>query len=187
MEKKAKSRPSNPPKQWTCVKPICPQSDTLVVDGTILVKNGSNAQEHVVNQVVPAGSVILAGSVVEKTDRQAKQTPEVFIAAGETRHFNLEDVFGGNVKLFNTPSKVTNQNGVSLPVSTGVAMADAMRSYSIYSLEQFAENTDGIVPLTDGIEGGGTRIKAQEIPFVLGCTKEQVEDWVVAAKQIIDG
>lgn len=158
---------------------ICPQSDTKVVKGFILEKQGLIHWEEVLDQVVPAGTTIQAGSIVEKTDLQVKKTPRVFVDAGEKRHFNLEDVFDKQVQYFSASPKE------GIPGQPAI-VADVLRSHGIHCFEQVVENDMGYDPLLGDPKKKRGQIKAQDLLKVYAVDINEFNGWIEASKKIVN-
>ena len=151
-----------------CMKDICPQSDTQVLEGEVLRVVNGMYWEPIEPQVVPAGTHIRAGSVVVKDEIlvQPQIKDGTFMARGEcAKHFNLETIFGeAQARLFND-----ERHG---------PIADMVRSYGVFTVEQVAENAIGT-------DMKSSSIAVNEILIKHGFSPEQANQWQTIAKAVV--
>lgn len=153
---------------FLCLVDICPLSDTRVVKGEVLDKEDRTKWLRIENQTIPAGTFIRAGSVVVKDEAAVKKEVKlgIYVSAGETRHFNLEDVFKGEVDYF----------GQRVPLT------EVLRSYGVMTLEGISENKPAFRPLVDKKKG---TLKSQEVLMMYAVDKDQFEDWMRQVNRIL--
>ncbi len=169
---------SNETKQFLVLQDICPQSDTKIIRGETLNKAGLLSWVSVADTVVPAGTTIRAGSVIEKTEAQVKRTPTAFVDASETRHFDLESIFDKTIDFFSASPK----DGIPGKQAT---VADALRSHSIFSLEDVIENKTGLQPFIGGSKKGKGEIKAQDVLKLYAADTNELNAWLDATKKAV--
>ncbi len=173
-----KTAVSNEVKQFLVLQDICPQSDTRIIRGETLNKVGLLSWVAVTDTIVPAGTTIHAGSVIEKTEAQAKRTPTAFVDASETRHFDLEIVFDKTVDFFSASPK----DGIPGKPAT---LSDVLRAHSIFSLEDVLGNKTGLQPFIGGSKKGKGEIKAQDVLKLYAADTNELNAWLDATKKAV--
>lgn len=150
---------------FLCLVDICPLSDTKVVKGEVLDKDDRTLWLVVENVVVPGGSFIRAGSVVEKDEMAIKREVKLgmYAPATASKHFDLESVFVGSATFFEKDTPI----------------AEILRSYSVHTFEQIAENAPAFRPMVDKKKG---TLKAQDVLALYAPDKEQFNLWMEQVK-----
>jgi hypothetical protein len=160
--------------QYLTLDNTSPRNETLIIQGRVLDKQTRDWVE-VKNKKVPARSFICAGSIVEKTESQARAMLRmgVYTPAGTEMHFNLEDIFGEDRVPFGADSVDGKNYGAHQ-----TSIAEVLRSHGIHTVEAIAENAMGTIPFEQG------KIAVVDILGALA-DEGEVEAWIARAKEIV--
>ena len=166
--------------QYLVMTDIVVLSDTKIIRGEILDEHDHSLWLEKREGVVPAGTFIRAGSVIEKAESQAKPmiSAGVYVNAGETRHFNLEDVFTKQTAAFAGETKDGKHGRPAM-------LADVLRSHGLHTLESILDNSVGYVPLLDGGKKGGNKIQAHELLKLHASNEGEFQGWLNECQRLI--
>jgi hypothetical protein len=152
-----------------CLIDLVHISETKIISGE---KKVNGEWVRIENQIVPKDVTVRTGSVIEKSDAQAKFGIKQgwYAPVGKQLNTNLESIFGQTVE-FGKGNQAT--------------LANVLRSYRINSLEQVAENAEGRIPFSDGKQKGGQIIHVKEIFGLHGIDNDQATMFIEMAQQAI--
>lgn len=167
-------------KQYLVMDDIVVLSDTKVIRGETLDKQDRSLWLRIENQTVPANGFIRAGSIIEKTESQAKQMVKagVYVGTGEVRHFNLEDVFDKQTNAYAGSDKNNNPGKPAM-------LYEVLRAHSLHTLESILDNSTGYEPLIGNKKTKRGEIKAHDLLRLYAKDEDEVQDWLARAREIV--